>query len=68
MNNLFKSLFEKAKSRNPDLTEDAFEQKRKETLAKADSTGKAQEGMMSVGGMTMKVDAATAEEIATDAE
>ncbi len=64
----FTSLFDKAKANNPGLTKEQFDQKRKEAQSRADVSGKAQEGMMSVGGMTMKVDAETAQEIAQDAE
>ena len=66
--NVFESLFNKAKSQNKNLTEAEFKAKREEALSKADASGRALEGKVSVGNMVMEADATTADEIAKDME
>lgn len=62
------ALFQKAREVNPELTPAEFEAKRAEALAKADASGGALAGKMSVGNMVMEADPATADAIAKDME
>ncbi len=62
------ALFQKAKEVNPSLTEAEFEAKRADALAKADATGRALEGKVSVGGMVMEATPAEGLDIAKDLE
>jgi hypothetical protein len=66
--NVFESLFNKAKSQNKNLTKAEFKAKREETLSKADASGRALEGKVTVGGMVMEATPEQADEIAKDME
>ncbi len=68
MENFLKNLFNKAKSKNPKLTEEQFTTKRNEALSRADATGAVQQNMQTVGGMVMEGKPAEVIEIAKDLE